>query len=335
MHGIGATGGRAVDSTRTAADGAFRLRYDRGADSAAQYFVSTVHHGIAYVSGVLPHDATPDDATLTVFDTTSAPIRLVVRGRHILVFAPTDSPHRRVAEIYDLSNDTIVTRVASSDGSPLWTAGVPAGAEEFSSGPEMLSNEAIRLAGGRVAAFAPVAPGLKRIAFTYALPATAFPASFPVDHPTEVFEILIEDREAEVIGPQIEETAPTNIEGHVFRRFQAQAMAAPTTVIVRVPVAAAAPMQTNGLLIAAVGLVMIVALVVALRRGRVRHPGVVRPGGAVVEAEADALAREIAALDAAFENGADRDEQARARYRAEREQLKRRLAERLAARGSA
>jgi hypothetical protein len=335
LHGIGSTGGRAIDSTRTVADGTFRLSYDRGTDSTAQYFVSTVHHGIAYVSGVLPPEATVDDATLTVFDTTSAPVRLAVRGRHILVFAPTDTPRRRVAEIYELSNDTTVTRVASSDGSPLWTAGVPAAAEEFSSGPEMLSNEAIRLDRGRVVAYAPVAPGLKRIAFTYALPAAAFPVSFPVDHPTEVFEILIEDREAEVTGPQIEETAPTNIEGHVFRRFQAQAMAAPAVVTVRVPAAAAAPMETNALLAAAVGIVMIGALVVALRRGRGHRPVAVLPPIPLAETETDALAREIAALDAAFESGADRDEHARARYQAERDRLKRRLAEQLAARGRA
>src|SRR5687768_11805190 len=71
LHGIGLAGGAAIDSTQTSASGEFRMRYTRGADSTMQYFVSTVHHGIAYVSGILPPDADTDAATLVVYDTTS------------------------------------------------------------------------------------------------------------------------------------------------------------------------------------------------------------------------------------------------------------------------
>lgn len=334
LHGIGTTGGHAIDSTRTAADGSFMLRYDRGTDSTAQYFISTVHHGIAYVSGVLPPNATPDDATLTVFDTSSAAIPLTVRGRHLLVFAPADDPRRRVAEIYDLSNDTTVTRIATERSGPLWSAGVPAAAQDFSSGPEMLSNEAIKLAAGRVVAYAPVAPGLKRIAFTYALPPDAFPVSFPVEHPTDVFEILVEDREAAVSGPGLEESAPSSIEGRMFRRFQAQGMSAPSLVVVRVPTAPAAPKRANMALVVALGIVMAGALAVALRRARARPSRADVPPTRAAESDVDALAREIATLDAAFET-TDRGDDDRARYQHRRDQLKAELAERLAARRGA
>lgn len=334
LHGIGASGGRAIDSVLTAADGSFVIRYDRGADSTAQYFVTTVHHGIAYVSGVLPPEATANEATLSVFDTTSAPVPIAVRGRHIIVFAPTDNPRRRVAEIYDLSNDSTLTRVGARGGEPLWTANVPAGAEEFASGPEMLSNESIALDNGRVVARDPIAPGLKRIAFTYALPATAFPISIPLERPTDVFEILVEDRGAEVAGPGLEETAPSTIEGRTFRRFQGRSMPSSAVVTVRMPAAPVAPRRTNPFIIAALAALMIGALAIALRRARTPAARSLpmpapQPQG---DSEGDALAREIAALDADFERRAPQDDGARVRYRDERARLKQRLAERLAAR---
>ena len=330
VHGIGAAGGRAIDSVRTGSNGAFRIAYPR-TDTTAQYFISTVHHGIAYVSGVLSAAATADEATLSVFDTTSAPIPLVVRGRHILVFAPADNPRRRVAEIYDISNDSTVTRIARDGQPPIWTAGLPARAEEFSSGPEVMSNESIVLEQGRVAAYAPVAPGLKRIAFTYALPPEAFPARFPIDHATDVFELLIEDREGVVAGPGLEETAPTNIEGRVFRRFQAQTVAPPAVVTVSVPRAPAPSRRTNVGLVIALGVISAAAIAFALRRSRSRRLVLQAPPVAIaLESEADRLAREIAALDAAFEQG-ERSDMERATYQRERDLLKRRLAERLAA----
>jgi hypothetical protein len=240
-----------------------------------------------------------------------------------------------VAEIYELSNDTILTRVAGDEGAPLWSAIVPAGVADFSSGPEMLSNEAITLTSGRVTAFAPIAPGLKRIAFTYSLPPEAFPLSMPVEQATDVLEVLIEDREGEVIGPGLEETAPSNIEGHMFRRFQVQNIAAASVITVRLPTASIARRATSPWLIAAVAMLMVGALVVALRRSRSRARPVVvvpaSPSHVMIESDANALAREIAELDAAFEASSPADATARTRYEELRARLKHRLAERLAA----
>ena len=327
LHGVGASGGRAIDSVRTGSSGAFRIRYSRSADNTTQYFVSTVHHGIAYVSGVLPPDATVDDATLTVFDTTSAPVRLTVRGRHILVFAPADGPRRRVAEIFDLSNDTTVTRVSSDAETPIWTGTIPTGFEEFSSGPELSSNESIRVVNGRVASFSPLAPGLKRLAFTYALPPAAFPASFLIEAPTGLLEVLLEDPQARVAGAGLVEISPTAIEGRTFRRFQAQDVAAPSVVTVSAPLPPRARRAPNIALTIVVASVMVIALVVAFRRTAPAS----RSARAIAsrESETDALAREIAELDARFDRGTVTDVE-RAEYEQRRAILKRRLAERLA-----
>ena len=331
LHGIGGGGGEALDSTRTDAAGRYRITHARSGDDAIQYFVSTVHHGIAYISGAIPAAPTIDDATLTVFDTTSAPIPLQVRGRHVLVFARTEGPQHRVAEIYDITNDTILTRVTAVGGPPLWTAPVPDGAREFSSGPELGSNEAIRLVGDRVAAFSPVAPGLKRIAFTYALSPEAFPATFAVEDPTEILEVLVEDEHAEVHGAGLVEGSPTSIEGRTFRRFQAQAVPAPAMVTVGVPASRRTARTATGVLVAIVAVVMIGALAIGLRRGRPPVPAAAPAPAIPRENEADALARRIAELDAAFDLSPDHTEDERLRYQRQREVLKRRLAERLAA----
>jgi hypothetical protein len=330
VHGVGSGGGRPIDSTRTSAAGEFRLRYPRSDDSTTQYFVSTVHHGIAYVSGILPPDASGDEATLTVFDTTSAPVHLTVRGRHILVFAPADVPRRRVAEIYDLSNDTTLTRVTPDGGPPVWTGVIPTGFEEFSSGPEVSSNETIRIVDGKVAAFAPVAPGLKRLAFTYSLPPAAFPASFLVDEPTQLLELLLEDQHAELTGAGLTEMSPTTIEGRTFRRFQAQDVPAMAVVTIRVPAAPVSRDMPRTALVIAIGTVMVVALILAfLRRGGTRAS----PSAPVRVSEdpAEALAREIAELDSVYANGTDRSDAEREAYERRRAVLKRELAQRLAA----
>jgi hypothetical protein len=334
LHAIGAGGGRAIDSARTSSTGEFRIRYARFADSTTQYFVSTVHHGIAYISGVLPPDASPEDATLSVFDTTSAPLRLTVRGRHILLFAPADGPRRRVAEIYDLSNDTTLTRITPEGGPPVWTGMMPTGFEEFSSGPEVSSTETIRLVDGRVAAFAPVAPGLKRLAFTYSLPPAAFPVSFVMDQPTQLLEVLLEDQQAELVGAGLVEGAPTAIEGRTFRRFQAQDVPALAVVTVRVPAPPVARTSPRTIIIVALGIVMSAALIVALRRRS--HPPVrAVHAPAAPEDPSEALARQIAELDAAFARRDSVGDPERAEYEQRRAFLKRELAERLAAhRGS-
>jgi hypothetical protein len=330
LHGIGPGGGEALDSARTSGSGEYRIRYARSVDGTVQYFVSTVHHGIAYVSGAMPPAASPDDATLTVFDTTSAPVPLEARGRHIIVFARSEGPRHRVAEIYDLTNDTIVTRVVQPGGPPVWTAVLPAGAQDFSSGPEIGSNEVIRIVDGRVAAFAPVAPGLKRIAFTYALPPEAFPVSFPVEEPTEIVEVLVEDEGADVSGAGLAEVTPTNIEGRMFRRFQAQGVPALAVITVSVPFVPPPPGAATPVLVAVVAMVMIVALVVGLRRSRATAPAHASTSPVSPESEVDSLARRIAELDAAFELAPSHTADEQLRYRQQREVLKRQLSERLA-----
>jgi len=100
-------------------------------------------------------------------------------------------------------------------------------------------------------------------------------------------------------------------------------------VTVRVPAVPLSRGWPTGTLVAAIGVVMVAALVIALRRrgGPVRMPVPVVPPR---EDPAEALAREIVELDTAFAQRSDRDDAERVEYERRREALKRQLAERLA-----
>src|SRR5581483_3539536 len=96
------------------------------------YFVSTSYGGVAYFTSPLraPH-VTGDDATLMVFDTTSAPIPIRVAGRHLIVGMPGANGRRPIGEVYDLENDTTVTLVAKDSLTPAWSTHIPADAQAF------------------------------------------------------------------------------------------------------------------------------------------------------------------------------------------------------------
>jgi hypothetical protein len=174
--------------------------------------------------------------------------------------------------------------------------------------------------------FAPVSPGIRQVAFTYDLPANAFPLDIRVDKPAGVLEVLVQEPTTRVQGPGLRETPAVNAEGRTFRRFLAQDVGAGATVHIDPPRVEGlsrerAYLGVGALVIAA----MLIALVFAARRGTPR-PVVV----AVPEPRSRRLVREIAELDDAFESTPDRSDQARAEYEHRRASLKADLAHALA-----
>jgi hypothetical protein len=275
---------------------------------------------------------------LTVYDTTSSGVPIDVASRHVIVFAPDSTGAHRVAEIYALSNDTVVTRVVGASGSPVWTTSVPAGARNLLSGLESAAPDSLRLDAGRVAAFSPFAPGMKRVAFAYFLPRGSFPSSVPIDAPTPVLELLVEGAGGTATGAGLVEVSPMSIEGRNFRRFQAQDVVAPAIVVVDVA-AATEPRRPPALAIA-LGLAAVMTAGVLLadnRRRRSRAVAAPPPAAPIasppaVDPEADALARQIARLELEFGRQSPPSDEERARHHEMRRRLKQRLADRLAAR---
>ncbi len=86
--------------------------------------------------------------------------------------------------------------------------------------------------------FAPIAPGLKQISFTYTLPSSAFPLVRPAAAPVSVMEVLLEESTAHAEAPRLREVDPVAIEGRTFRRFIAQDLPAGSGARVTVPVIA-------------------------------------------------------------------------------------------------
>lgn len=324
LHRVGSDRSGPLDSIRTARDGAFVIRYTPSGSGDAIYFVSATHDGIAYFSPPLDTARTVVDAELVVFDTTSAPVPIHVRGRHVVVTAGQDDARREVVEVYELANDSSVTRVAAGDV-PVWGAVLPDGATDVRVGQSDLSEDAIRTDSGRVRVYAPLAPGIKQLSYAYRMDRRAFPLSLPVEAPTAVLEVLLEEPNATAVVPGLQRVDPVTVESRTFNRFLAQEVAPGGVLRIDVPrgpfVARRAWVVA---MVASIAAAMTLVLLRATRPAR-RAPAQraerlsIRAKG-VAERPAERLAREIAELDARVEHAqhlSDADRAAHARRRAE------------------
>lgn len=223
LHRVAKGNAGPVDSVRTDKNGRYLISFVKSSDPEAIYFAAAMYKGIAYFSSPLGANESDTGYDLIVFDTTGRHIDIVVKGRHIVVSSPDDDGYRRVTEVFELGNDSSVTRVAfgDHDSSAVWSTLVPAGAVD----PELLegdlSKEAIRFSEGKLLVFAPVAPGFKQVAFTYRVHDSALPLSFPIESTVSVLEVLIENGSAVSNGAKLEQVAPVNLQGEQFVRYLA------------------------------------------------------------------------------------------------------------------
>lgn len=330
VHRVGPERQGPVDSTRTNAAGRFSIRYAVTGDSSAIYFASTSYDGIAYFTAPLRAPVVAgDDATITVFDTTSGPVAIKIGGRHLVIGAPQPNGNRPIGEVFDLENDSTVTAVARDSVTPVWSAHLPAQAVSFqlnTSGD--IAAGAVRQAGSNVGLFAPLSPGIRQFAFTYELPSSAFPLKLPIERGTGVMEVLVQEPTAKVAGAKLRELAPVSTEGRTFRRFLGQDLEASQVLEISVPRVIGAEREKVyvGVGIAVLA-AMVVALVFAARRPRMRVRTV---RAAPAEARSQVLLRTLANLDDTFEREPAADDAARAEYDARRAALKRELADALA-----
>lgn len=335
VHRVGPDRAGPLDSTRSAVNGRYHLRYRVAGDSSAVYFVSTTYDGVAYFTPPLRALVVAgDDGMITVFDTTSGPVAIRLGGRHLIIGAPEASGRRPIGEVYDLQNDSTVTVVARDGTTPVWSASLPRAATGFELNTNgELAAGAISRRDTSVGLFAPLSPGIRQLAFTYQLPATAFPLNVTFNQGAGVFELLVQEPSAKVTGARVREMSPVSTDGRMFRRFLAQDVPMNAVIRIDVPRIVGAERQTVylGIGIAFV-IAMTIALLVAGRRAPAplaRSPGAAPPGTA--PRGASDLVRAIADLDAQFERRAVVDAGERAQYDARRSALRTELAELLAA----
>jgi hypothetical protein len=339
LHRVGPDASGPLDSIRTEAAGRYHLRYRTSGDSTALYFVSTSYGGVAYFTSPLRGPAVNgDDATITVFDTTSGPVAVKLGGRHVIVGALQPNGRRPIGEVYDLQNDSTVTLISRDSLSPVWTSHVPALAAAFQLNPggDLAAGAVVRR-GNSVGLFVPLSPGLRQMAFTYELPADAFPLRIPAEHMTGVFEVLVQEPSAIVTGPSLREMAPVSSDGRVFRRFLGRDIEPGSIVAIDLPRLIGNERQKVYM---GVGIALLAAMAVALmfaarrRAPRTAPPIAVRPES-LKQSRSESLLRAIAELDAEFERVRTNDPASRAAYDEKRaalkEQLKRQVREQLAA----
>jgi hypothetical protein len=332
LHRVGPDRAGPLDSVRTSATGAYAMHYRATGDTSALYFTSTSYGGVAYFTPPLRAvNATGDDTRITVFDTTSARIPVVIGGRHLIVAAAGAGGTRPVGEVYDLQNDTTVTLVARDSSTPLWSAHIPAAAQGArANAGGTIAAGAMTFRNGVAGLYAPLSPGFRQVAFSYDLPAKSFPLVVPLERPTGLLEIMVEEPRARVEAPRLREVAPVNADGRTFRRFLAQDLDANAVVRIDVPsVGGPTPQLVDVGVGAVVAAAMLVALLFATRRSP-RLPGAASLPAAPSAAPSDLIAHQIAELDDAFEHRAAPAESEREAYESRRADLKRQLADALA-----
>jgi hypothetical protein len=272
LHRVGPDSAGPLDSVQSDARGRYSFRYARTGSDEAIYFVSASHDGIAYFTPPLAEGKVSGEAgEITVFDTTSGHVPMSLRGHHVVVSAVDANARRSVLEVYDFSNDSSVTRVAASTKpeNATWQVHLTPGATDFRVTQGDISAAAVSLANGVVSVFAPIAPGIKQLSFSYSLPAKAFPLKLPLEKSTEVYEILIEEKTGSVTGTHLKEVDPVTVDERNFRRFLASDMPENSLAVIDLP----APPPTRAIdprILVAITLVlggsMVVALARALRR---------------------------------------------------------------------
>ena len=327
LHRVAADSSGPVDSVRTDANGRYSIRY-KPVGGGAVYFASSLYSGVAYFTAPLPpRDATGDDGEITVFDTTSAPVPIQTRGRHLVVSASSVDGRRTLVEVFELSNDSTVTAVSGARGRATWSAALSPNGRDFQVGQSDIGANAVQFRDGRVLVYASISPGIRQIAFSYSVPASDFPLEIPVADPVTVFEVLVEDPGATATGGGLSEQQPVSLEGRSFRRFLGQNVRSGAKLVINVG-APTAPRGGRMLLMPVViaAVIMAVALGFALTRRRSAHVVVdVRPPD-----DAAHIARDIAELDDAFERVTSPSDAEREAYRQRRDALKTQLAEALA-----
>jgi hypothetical protein len=266
LHRVGRDGSAPLDSMRSGSGGEFRFSFRPSGDSTAVYFAATQYAGIAYFTPPVRRDAATFGGEISVYDTTSALAPLTIVSRHVIVAAPDTGKGRDVLEMFVVANSGDRTLVTSLARQSTFEMPLPPRAIDPLVAEGDVAAEAMTFGGGVARVTAPIAPGTKRISFSYRMPATADPIEIAPSGTADVIEILVEDADASVTGTGITEEAPTSAEGRTFRRFTGQKFAGGSGISIVAPTGTSAPVSLVGALVAAAALVMSGALVVAARR---------------------------------------------------------------------
>ena len=298
---------------RTAANGGYRFRY-RLDSPRSMYIVSSRYAGIAYFTTPLREaNVTSPDADISVYDTTSAIFPLTVRARHVVVAPGEAGGLRRVVDVFEVANDSNRTLIAGVGGLT-WRMPLPEKATDPGSSGGDLPPEAFRFTAGRAELVVPFPPGSRQVVLTYAIPSRGS-VTIPVPDPVTNLEVLVEGP-GRVSGAGLTAEEPVSMEGRTFQRYTAS----PVTggVSFNVTMGGVGGNATRVVLLAVAAVAVALGIVVGRR-------SMTRRGSPATRPSAEAIAREIAALDHVYATPDRAGETAAAQYRARRSALMERL----------
>ena len=276
LHRIGPNAAGAIDSLQTDRSGEFVFRL--AADSTSMYLATARHAGIAYFAPPTRLGEVAGESEIIVFDTTTAGVPLRVSGRHLVVSAPDARGARELVEVFEIENDTILTRVSRSRDQPTFRTNVPEGARNVRAVQGDFTGNSVVVDGRTVSVLAPIAPGIRQLVLTYEVAPGVFPLALGIDVPAGVLEVLLEEADGRVDGGSLTAQGPVTLEGRNFVRYLGRDVPAGAPVAIVVPARSqrgAIPVWAYG---AALGLLSLVAVAFATRR---RPPVVVPRGDAV------------------------------------------------------
>ena len=338
VHRVAKDSAGPIDSTRTDARGAYRLKWRAFGSTDAVYFASVTWDGIAYFTSPLRSSiARGDEAEITVFDTTSITFPVTVRGRHLIVGKSDTTDTRTIIEVFELSNDSSRTLVSAEGAAPAptWSIAIPSSASDVRATEGEISPDAFASAAGRISVFAPLAPGVKQLSFSYKVPSSSFLLTYAAEHGAVVFEVLLEEPLGTVTAAGFANVDPVTLERRNFRRYLGQDVKEGVRVRIDLPAA-----QTPGRNRYIAGLLVGIGVLMLLVLGRAvqKRAGAPTPSAraelryqpAPQPPEHERIAQEIAALDALHAQQPSPSDEVRLAYEQRRTLLKSELADALA-----
>ena len=144
---------------------------------------------------------------------------------------------------------------------------MPPGATDVRGGESDVSSAAIVGAAGSVQVFAPFAPGIKQVSFTYRLPKSAFPLALPPARDSAVLELLIEEPGATAAGAGLRAVESVTVDNHHLSRWLSPNAPSGASVHIATTDGTGSPVRYAVIsLVVIIGGAMAVALYAALKR---------------------------------------------------------------------
>ncbi|NOZ55571.1 MAG: carboxypeptidase regulatory-like domain-containing protein [Calditrichaeota bacterium] len=311
-----------IDSTVTSRSGRFRFSHIKP-DSHAVYVATAEYLGLPYFSDIA-HILRPDTTvtlTVTAYDTTSEPPIISVQMHHVFADRDTSDMHfREVLVITSNSQKTYIGQSAGGHYRKTLAFSIPSGAYAFQAEMGLDMNHMAQ-EGNTVYDVQPLAPGTKRVSYSYRLPLDNGTVTYArtIDYSTNVFSFFVSDPSVKVESSELAETEPLAIRGREYQRWEADNLSPGTVVTVTLRTGGSL-VGKSGPWLAALGILVLAVVVVgALARARRRTAPATETDPRLKQHES--LMHEIAALDDAYEEGKIPEDEYKTKRKALKEQL--------------